>query len=74
MYDKIKIIIAPIILLNIIIAQHPMQAWGIDGNGGLIGIGYNDGEGHNEIRQVNLSTAEVTTIASFDFNTGNWHD
>ena len=55
------------------LSQH-MEAWGLDGNGGLIGIGYNDSTGHNELRSVNVSTAEVTTLTSFDFDSGsNWH-
>lgn len=49
------------------------QQWGMDDKGGLIGIGYNETSGMNEIRQVNINTAEVTTIKSFAFNTGWWH-
>ena len=73
MMKKILLSILQIILLNISIAQHPMQNWGLDDNGGLIGIGYNDSTEQNEIRRVNMSTAEVTTIASFVFNSGSWH-
>jgi len=49
------------------------QQWGMDDKGGLIGIGYNETSEMNEIRQVDINTAEVTTIKSFAFNTGWWH-
>ena len=37
-------------LMEIGTLSQDMQAWGLDGNGGLIGIGYNDSTGHNELR------------------------
>jgi uncharacterized protein (DUF2147 family) len=42
------------------------------GTDGLIGVGYNESTGLNEVRSVNTETAEVTTLTSFAFDTGSW--
>jgi hypothetical protein len=42
---------------------------GVDG---LIGVGYNNTTGLNEVRSVNTETAEVTTLTQFAFDTGEW--
>ena len=59
-------------LMEIGTLSQDMQAWGLDGNGGLIGIGDNNSTGNNELRSVNLSTAEVTTITDFNFDAWYW--
>jgi len=42
------------------------------GTDGLIGIGYNTTTGLNEVRSVNTDTAEVTTMSTFAFDSGEW--
>ena len=43
------------------------------GTDGLIGVGYNNTTGLNEVRSVNTDTAEVTTLSTFAFDTGEWN-
>ena len=38
----------------------------------LVAIGYNDAEGVNELYSINVETAEVTTLLSFEFDSGSW--
>jgi hypothetical protein len=52
--------------------SQPMQTIGL-GNNELIGIGYNDATAHNELRSVDPATATVTTLTSFDFDSGGWN-
>jgi len=38
-----------------------------------VGIGYNQETKHNELGEVDPKTAQVTTVASFGFDSSHWH-
>tara|TARA_B110000037_G_C16649190_1_gene313844 strand:- start:2 stop:295 length:294 start_codon:yes stop_codon:yes gene_type:complete len=42
----------------------------VDVTSSLIGIGYNDATESNELRSIDPATAIVTTLTSFDFDSG----
>jgi hypothetical protein len=42
------------------------------GNDGLVGIGYDEGRGLNVLRSIDVTTAEVTDLTTFEFDSGSW--